>query len=313
MEGKIKLEFYDIIRGTIFNIQKFSLQDGPGIRTTVFLKGCPLRCRWCSNPESQLPYPEIMVHSIRCIGCLSCMETCPNGAILLKEDRVMNIDRNKCDLCYQCTEVCPSGALEMTGRSMMVSEVMEKVMQDRLFYINSGGGVTFSGGEPLAQPEFLLALLKEAKRESLHTVLDTSGYTTWERIEKILNYVDLILYDMKLLDSDLHIQWTGVSNDLILENLKRISGTGKAKIWIRVPIIPSVNNTIEEVERLKTLVKKINPAKVSLLPYHTWGVSKYEKLGLKYDLTAMRPLEEEDLVWIENEIEDCGIDVDTGG
>jgi pyruvate formate lyase activating enzyme len=308
----MELETSNNNTGIVFNIQKFSLQDGPGIRTTVFLKGCPLNCPWCSNPESQAHYPEIMVYSIRCIGCHSCVEICPNNAILLKEDRVMNIDRNKCDLCYQCTEACPSGALELTGRSMTVSEVIKEVIQDRLFYSNSGGGVTFSGGEPLAQPGFLLGLLKEAKKESLHTALDTSGHAPWEHIEKILDYVDLVLYDIKHLDPEAHLKWTGVKSDLIVKNLERIAATGKSEIWVRLPVIPGVNDTVREMERLKVLLKRIHAEKVSLLPYHTWGSSKYEKLGLEYSLKEIQPLEEEEVEWIKNEMKDCAVEVDVG-
>ena len=298
--------------GIIFNIQKFSVQDGPGIRTTVFFKGCPLRCRWCSNPESQASHPEIMVHSIRCIGCKSCLEVCPEEALILKENRVVGIDRNRCNLCYQCAEVCPSRALEMTGRLMTVNEVMKVVCQDKLFYVNSGGGVTISGGEPLAQPEFLLALLKEAKRESLHTVLDTSGYAPWECIEKILDYVDMVLYDIKHPNSEKHLKWIGVKSKLIQDNLEKIRSNGKTKIWIRIPIIPGVNNTMEEVKKLKEIIRKIDPMKVSLLPYHAWGRSKYEKLGLDYDLEEMSALGEDDLLWIVDEIGDSGVQVDVG-
>ena len=302
----------DADRGMVFNIQKFSLQDGPGIRTTVFLKGCPLRCRWCSNPESQLPHAQIMIHTIRCIGCRSCINVCQRNAILFKEGRVSHIERGICDLCRQCADVCPSKAIETTGRVMSVSEVMAEVLQDRLFYVNSNGGVTFSGGEPLAQPEFLLALLRESKKELLHTALDTCGYAPWECLETTLDYVNLILYDHKHTLPDVHAEWTGVDNRLIRQNLKRIAGQGKVEIWIRVPVIPGFNDKADEIDRLRHLVNEIRPTKVSLLPYHTWGAGKYERLGLTYDMPEIGPLQEEDTDWMVNSLRDSGVDIDVG-
>lgn len=308
----MKSQLDNSAKGTITNIQRFSLHDGPGIRTTVFLKGCPLKCPWCSNPETQAHYPEIMVFSSRCIGCQKCVEVCPNQAIKLVEGEVAGIDRDKCNRCYKCAEGCPSKTLDITGRVLTVAEVMNEVLQDKLFYINSNGGVTFSGGEPLAQYEFLLNLLKEAKTESLHTTLDTTGFISWELFQELLEYVDLILYDVKHLDPGPHLQWTGIDNHPILKNLKRIAATEKSKIWIRFAVIPGFNDTKKHIEDLKNFVAEVHPQKISLLPYHTWGLSKYEKLGALYQLQEVQPPREEEMAWIKGELADCGPEVEVG-
>ncbi|MBW1732417.1 MAG: glycyl-radical enzyme activating protein [Deltaproteobacteria bacterium] len=305
-------EDYEDIKGTVFNIQKYSLHDGPGIRTTVFLKGCPLSCKWCSNPESQSRHPEIMIFNTRCIGCGGCVEACLHGAIKMGEGRIIGIDREKCDLCYKCTDICPSKALEVTGKIMSVTEVMKVVMQDVLFYANSGGGVTFSGGEPLMQHEFLSSLLKAAKKSQLHTALDTSGSVSWKWINDIMDDVDLVLYDVKHMNPDMHKKWTGVDNRQILENLEELASRKDPKIWIRIPVIPGFNDTRENIGMLKEFLKDIRADKISLLPYHTWGVAKYEKLGLKYPLMDTEPMDTERCVWIKSELEECGMEIAIG-
>ena len=292
-------------RGIIFNIQRFSIHDGPGIRTTVFMKGCPLKCQWCCNPESIKINQEIMAHNIKCIHCGKCKEICPENAILsIDGDR--RIDFSKCNFCMKCLNVCPTKTLECIGNFISVDEVMREVRRDSLFYQNSGGGVTLSGGEPLLQWEFTQSILKACKEEGFHTALDTCGYASWEAAEGVLKYVDLVLFDVKHLDNDMHLKGTGVSNTLILQNLERIAA--QKKIWIRVPLIPGFNDSQKNIKEVACLASQYKVEKISLLPYHEFGKSKYEKLGRDYLFQCTDKISEENLekirmVFIEKEIQ----------
>ena len=268
-------------QGLIFNIQRYSIHDGPGIRTTVFFKGCPLRCRWCSNPESINTIPEIVFRSARCDGCGKCVSACEPGALKLDGNQV-EIDRQKCDLCLKCVSACFAEALEITGRYYSLEEVLDEASRDEPFYHNSGGGVTLSGGEPLYQPEFAINLLKACKAKGLHTTLDTSGQVKWEVFEKALPYIDLVMYDIKHIDEESHKSGAGISNTLILENLRRIADTGNVRLWIRIPVIPGFNDSNDHFERLAAKIKGLPAEKVSLLTYHEWGKTKYEALGREY-------------------------------
>jgi len=298
-------------KGLVFSIQRYSIHDGPGIRTTVFFKGCPLRCKWCSNPESLNPYPEIMVREARCNGCGKCVEVCVPGAITLDKTSVL-ADRSRCDLCLKCAEACLPSAIEITGQYMSVEETIEECGKDELFYLNSGGGVTLSGGEPLHQPEFALNLLKACKERGLSTALDTSGYASWDVLDSVLQYTDLILYDIKHIDSEMHYSGTGVKSDIILENLKRIVGDKRARVWIRVPIIPDYNDSVQYVERLAVVLSKVPVEKISLLGYHEWGKAKYKALGKDYPLDGCVPPSQERLEKLRDFMQSKGLEVTVG-
>lgn len=258
-------------KGIIFNIQKFSIHDGPGIRTTVFMKGCPLECKWCSNPESICPSPEIMVHDIRCIRCGKCKEACPEGAIIAIEGS-KRLDSDKCTRCMECVQVCYSRALERMGRGMSVNEVLEEVGKDSLFYQNSGGGVTLSGGEPLYQWRFTMDILQKCKERGFRTAIDTTGYASWKVMKEVLEYVDLALYDIKHVDDRRHLEGTGVSNTRILENIERTASI--VRTWLRFPVIRGFNDSPENIEAVASLASRLGVEKVSILPYHEWGKSK---------------------------------------
>lgn len=294
--------------GMIFSIQRYSLQDGPGIRTTVFLKGCPLRCQWCSNPESQNPHPEIMFRSQNCQSCGTCAEVCDQGAVLF-ENGAPRLDTSICTQCLDCVEACPGGALEISGKAMPLEDVVNEACQDELFYTNSGGGVTLSGGEPLFQPEFARRFLKECQARGIRTALDTSGYAPWETLNRILRYTDLVLYDLKHLEPARHFQGTHVHNDLILENLIKMIDSKEARVWIRIPVIPDYNDSEAHFQALAEFIKERSVEKVSLLGYHEWGKSKYAALWRAYPLSQARALPKERLEPFKQIFEDAGIKV----
>ncbi|MDY7037856.1 MAG: glycyl-radical enzyme activating protein [Thermodesulfobacteriota bacterium] len=283
-------------KGLIFKIDRFCLQDGPGIRTMVFMKGCPLRCRWCSNPESQNPYSEIMVNNIRCTQCGRCADVCPHDAIIF-EHGIRKINRLKCDNCLKCADVCPTQAISAVGMHISVEEVMREVKADEIFYNNSGGGLTVSGGEPLIQWRFVNKLLKECQIEGINTAIETSGYTSKEIFEEALSYIDLVLFDVKHLTPMAHKKGTGRSNKRILENLYLVSNM--ARIWLRFPIIPGYNDTEENIHDVIDLAKNIGAEKVSLLPYHDYGAIKYKQLGRRYSLKKLKSSDDDYILEIK--------------
>ncbi len=279
--------------GTIFDIKKYSINDGPGIRTTVFFSGCPLSCLWCHNPESQSLKPELLYRAGRCLLCGDCIKVCPEGAISLGDDsRLVITDRQKCTRCQTCVTICYSGAREFSGRGMNLREVMAVIERDIPFFDESHGGVTFSGGEPLMQPTFLSTLLKACRAQEIHTVVDTSGFANWNVFEQIRKDVDLFLYDLKHMDSTRHQEVTGVPNDVILANLRRLSEAG-AKCIVRIPLIPGINddekNLLESGELLASLS---HIESVELMGYHDIAQAKYEALGREYALTGTKPATE---------------------
>lgn len=250
----------------IFDIQRNSFVDGPGIRTTVFFKGCNLKCAWCHNPESQDFKPQMMFYKDKCTGCGKCKEVCPYNLA-------------NCNLCGKCTLYCPVDARKVCGKEYTVDEVLVEIIKDKTFYENSGGGVTFSGGECMLQIDFLCEILKKCKENGIQTAVDTAGHIPFESFEKILPCTDLFLYDIKIIDSKKHKQYVGVENELILENLKKLFKTG-AKIWIRIPVIADVNDSIEEMQKIKAFLDGCGkPEKVELLPYHAMGENKYRAIG----------------------------------
>lgn len=275
------------LEGIVFDIQHFSLHDGPGIRTIVFLKGCPLSCAWCSNPESQKKEPELIYSLEKCIDSRECIEVCPVDAIQAAERGVL-IDREKCIGCEACSQVCPGQALHLSGKRMNTSQVLEYVNRDREFYLASGGGMTLSGGEPLTQPDFSLALLRGAHEMGLNTAVETTGLAEVSTMERVLRETDLILYDIKHIDPILHLEGTGEDNLIILTNARRAAKLGVEMIF-RVPVIPNYNDQIETIQAIARLGVELGLKELHLLPYHTFGRAKYERLGRKYllpDLTS---------------------------
>jgi pyruvate formate lyase activating enzyme len=270
-------------RGLVFSIDRNVVEDGPGIRTTLFFKGCPLRCVWCHSPQSQSKEQQLLFIENRCIGCGACVDVCPKDAQELT-GTARRILWERCDDCGECVSVCPPMALEMAGEWLTVEQIMDVVRRDTVYYRNSGGGVTFSGGEALGQPEFLAACLERCRREGIHTAVDTSGFAQWAVFEKILPHTDLFLYDLKQMDSRKHEEMTGVGNAIILDNLNRIDGRGKA-IWVRIPLIPGYNDSVETLSQAAEFTRRLrNVKKVSLLPYNEAAGAKYSFVGRKYGL-----------------------------
>jgi len=268
--------------GRIFQIQRFSIQDGPGIRTTVFLKGCPLRCLWCHNPESARPEPQLFFSAAQCIGCGYCFTHCPQEAHRM-ENGVHVLNREACVACGECVKGCYTGALEMVGRDASVEEVMAEVLKDLPFYKTSGGGMTLSGGEPLAQFEFSRALLTAARENGLNICLETSGFAPLERLSALLPLVDLFYFDCKETDPARHLEYTGVERELIESNLVRLDALGAITV-LRCPIIPGLNAREDHFRGIAALANRLrNVKEVQILPYHPLGRSKLERLG-KTDL-----------------------------
>ncbi|MBP3323101.1 MAG: glycyl-radical enzyme activating protein [Clostridia bacterium] len=279
--------------GKIFNIQRFSVHDGPGIRTTVFLKGCPLKCVWCHNPESHVVKSEIMLEKDKCVLCGRCLQVCANSVHSFEAERHI-IDNSKCLGCKKCEEICPTSALELCGYEECPEKVMETVLRDKAFY-RKDGGLTVSGGEPLMQPEFTLALLKLAKENGLHTCIETSGFGKWEVLEEIVPYVDIFLYDFKIGDSTLHKKYTGVENGLIIDNLKKLDEMG-AKTVLRCPIIPDINDNESHFESILSIANSLdNLLEINLEPYHPLGISKQERLNKESKYTNREFMDKEKL------------------
>lgn len=274
--------------GLVFDIRRYSVHDGPGIRTTVFFKGCPLACEWCHNPEGRTGKVELLVRKSRCIQCKACEYLCHRGALTLTKEGPV-IDREKCDACGECVEDCCTGALELAGRTVEPAQLITEILKDRLFFEQSHGGVTFSGGEPLRQVDFLEPVIRECAQQGIHTAVDTCGYTTWESFEAIIPHTDLFLYDFKLADSQAHRLSTGVPNGLILSNLRKLSSLGK-RIWVRIPLIPGITDGEANIHAAGEFLSSLPQVElVELLPYHAAAQTKYEGLGLSFNMENIHP------------------------
>jgi pyruvate formate lyase activating enzyme len=288
------------MQGYIFNIQRYSIHDGPGIRTTVFVKGCPLHCAWCHNPEAMGFGFELGLQPERCINCRECVAVCENGVHSFTVDGTHVIHREYCKGCGECVEVCYAQALEGIGRTVTVDEALAEVERDRPFYATSGGGMTISGGEPLRQPDFARELLRRCREQGIHTALDTSGFAPYPLLRSVAEHADLVLYDIKHMDSARHRELTGVPNEVILENLRRLyADEWPGEIWIRFPFVPTLNGQDENVEAMGRFLADLTAdgrrgkLHVDVLPYHPLGTSKYRKLGLDYALSELRTPERE--------------------
>jgi len=298
-------------KGIIFDIEKYAIHDGPGIRTTIFFKGCPLRCWWCHNPEGQDSKPELIYRKNRCIGCGECVKNCSRVALSLVAQHI-SINREKCDLCVKCSQICSSDALSIVGKEMTVEEVIKEIEKDMIFYDESDGGVTFSGGEPLQQPSFLSALLDECKERDIHTAVDTCGYASNEIVDRIRGKVDLFLYDIKIMDDAKHRKYTGVSNKLILENFRRLAKNG-SNLLVSFAIIPGVNDDEDNITRTANFILSLSNVKnLSLLPYHRAGLEKYKNLNKSYRLDKIRPPSSQKIKLIKEKLEAFGLTVKIG-
>ena len=307
--------------GLVCNIQRFSVHDGPGIRTTVFLKGCTLHCFWCHNPESIQPTLELQLHEDRCIGCGECVNACPEGAQTVGEEGELVFHRELCIACGACVEVCYAGARELSGREMTADAVVTEVLQDRPFYENSDGGVTLSGGEPAYQPEFSYEILSRCRDEGVRTAIETAANVPWEKLAGLMPVTDLLMMDLKLMDPDKHKWAVGTSNRLLLANARRLVETGKPIIF-RTPVVPTVNDTPEDIAAIAAFVREMQdlraaagdgcapePISLELLPFHRMAGDKYNGLGLTYEARELTPPTKEKMAGLAEAAQAMGITV----
>ena len=297
--------------GTIFAVKPFSLHDGPNLRTTVFFKGCPLNCLWCHNPEGIQPATTVVSSPDKCVGCGECVAQCQQGALVLKENTIVR-ESEKCSCCFGCVEQCPALVHEAIGWQSDVAGIMEVVKKDIAFFDQSGGGVTFSGGEPLAQPEFLLALLKACGQLAIHRVVDTSVWAPSKVVREVAAYTDLFLCDIKHMDDSIHKKNTGVGNELILDNIRLLASKGQ-EIRIRVPLIPGMNDSPDNLLATAAFIKTLGISSIDMLPYHQAARAKYDKLNIVYPGETIKKTEDKDLHQAVTLMERCGLEVVIGG
>ncbi|MBN1382482.1 MAG: glycyl-radical enzyme activating protein [Deltaproteobacteria bacterium] len=294
--------------GLIFNIQRHSTEDGPGIRTTVFLKGCSMRCPWCHNPEAIKATPELVWYASKCIGARHCLEACPQGALNLTEEGVI-IDRSLCDGCEKCVPVCPAGALELLGKRQTVDEVAKKVLREKVFYEKSGGGITISGGEPALQAPFVMALMKAIREADVHIALDTCAGVKWKMLGPVVELADLVLLDLKIMDEDAHLKVLGVPLDLVLENAKKIAQLKKS-IWVRTPVIPGYTDNEDNIRKIAGFIKEYLPTveRYDILAFNNLCSSKYERLGRPWELETAEKITKEKMETLAKAAKEEGLD-----
>lgn len=297
----------------IFDIQKFSVHDGPGIRTIVFFKGCPLRCQWCANPESHEFEPQLLLYPTKCIGCGKCVTVCEFGCFSLNDNKEVVFNRTKCIQCCKCSKTCYAESRRQSGKAMTIEEIIKEVDKDMVFYKNSGGGITFSGGEAMCFPEVVYELAKYYKDKGVSTAIETCGCVDWENYEKVLTYMDLVMFDLKIIDNEKHIIYTGGSNKQILENMKMISKI--VNTIVRIPIIPTINDSKKEIDDFGKFISEMkgNINTIHILPYHNLGINKYHSLGKKYLLEDLEVPSEEHMDEIKAHLEGYGFNVIIGG
>ncbi len=299
--------------GRIFDIKRYSIHDGPGIRTTIFLKGCALRCLWCHNPESIDPGPELMHWPGRCSRCYACIKACPLAAISKDQAGAVVIDRTRCDLCGKCAAACLYDAMQMVGREASVEDVLAEVEKDRIFYEQSGGGVTLSGGDPLVQSDFAEALIDACRSRGIRTALDTAGMSQNWVLDRLAAKTDLVLYDLKCMDEARHREFTGVSNAPILENLKRLAAAG-TEIWIRIPLVHGVNDDDDHIRRTIAFLQSLKTIRrVGILPYHSGGLEKARRIGREAHFRKFETPSEERIAAVEAAFREAGFEVRRGG
>ncbi len=298
--------------GTIFDIKKFAIHDGPGLRTTVFFKGCPLECWACHNPEGKEGRIDLFVREERCTFCGDCLDVCEPGSISIAGE-LFEVDRSTCTSCGKCVEVCLPGALAIAGRTVTVAEVLEEIERDVVFYDQSGGGVTFSGGEPLSQPDFLLDLMRECKERDISVAVDTSGQAPLDLVKTVAKFADLFLYDLKLLDARRHEEFTGSTNEVILANLAWLAENGPPVV-VRVPLFAGINDDGENISALGRFAAGIsNGISIDLLPYHRAGIDKYSRLGHAYRMADAMPPSEETTISVVQALREYGLKVSVRG
>ncbi|SHE61691.1 glycyl-radical enzyme activating protein [Alkalibacter saccharofermentans] len=301
------------IEGLVTNIQRYSIHDGPGIRTIVFLKGCPLKCKWCSNPESIKNRKEIFWQEDKCISCLTCLSVCPEKAVRISDEKKIFIDLNICKLNELCIKNCPSGALDIFGDKMTVDEVLDIVKKDLSYYNVSGGGITLSGGEVMHQFEFAVELLKHCKAEKINTAIETTGYSDWNKMKEIIKYADLIFCDLKLIDEEMHKEYTGVSNKIILENIIKLDELNKNFI-VRMPLIPGVNDTSQNAHSMIDFFSKFKSGiTLQILPFHKYGHYKYKLLKIKFKMEDTEMPEQTALETYKEYFKGTNVNVEIGG
>ncbi|MDY0231584.1 MAG: glycyl-radical enzyme activating protein [Candidatus Saccharicenans sp.] len=301
------------MNGLIFDLKHYAVHDGPGIRLNVFFKGCPLHCLWCHNPEGISFQPELMLMPNRCAHCGDCVRSCHYEALSQNSEGVVSVDRTRCTLCRDCLEACQREAIAMAGQEMSVDEVVNEAEKDRIFFEQSGGGVTLTGGEPLAQPAFAASLMGELKKRSIQVALDTSGYADPEVFRQLAKKADLILFDLKIMDNKKHRKYTGVANDMILDNLKSLDKLG-IPVWVRLPLIPGVNDDVENLEAMANFLSGLKLIKmINVLPYHKGGVEKFYRLGRDNEFAVYTPPSEDKVEAVIEFFKNKGFRVKKGG